>query len=130
PVAVAAYAAAGIAGVSYSRIGWLAFKIGLAGFIIPYLFIYDPAMLLIGTVPQIILVVVAAVTGITALVGGIQGWFLIPLRSKLLRIALIVCGLVLIYPSTLTNIVGLGLAALIFAMQYLELKKEKGGIAA
>ncbi len=129
PVAVAAYAAAGIAGVSSSLIGWIAFKIGLAGFIIPYLFVYDPAMLLIGTVPQIILITLTAITGITALAGGIQGWFLMPL-GKLLRIILIACGLLLVYPSLITDIAGLGLAALIFAKQYFALKKKKEGITA
>ena len=48
PIALAAYVAAGISGANTDKVGWMAFRLALAGFIVPFFFIYSPAMLLMG----------------------------------------------------------------------------------
>ena len=79
PVAISAYAASGIAETNAMKTGFVSFKLGLAGFIVPFLFLYSPSIVLEGGVGQIIMNSITALLGIIALAGGLVGWFAIPL---------------------------------------------------
>jgi len=76
PVALAAYAAAGIGNTDPFKTGWYATKLGLAGFIIPYMFVYGPALLIQGTPGEIVLASISGLVGSAALAAAIQGWAL------------------------------------------------------
>jgi TRAP transporter 4TM/12TM fusion protein len=105
PVAVAAYAASAISDANPMKIGITAVRLGIVGFVIPFMFVYQPSLLLIGSWGNIILAVVTAVIGIIALAAGLEGWFG-KLMAKWEQIILSVFGLLLIYPGLVTSIVG------------------------
>src|SRR5690606_29709923 len=82
PVALAAYAAASIARADMNRTGYQAFKLALAGFVIPFVFIYDTALLLDGSWAGIALATVTALIGIALLSMALEGWFRVPLLAR------------------------------------------------
>jgi TRAP transporter 4TM/12TM fusion protein len=106
PVAVAAYAAAAIADANPMKIGFLATRLGIVAFIIPFMFVYDPSLLLIGTTGSIVISVVSAIIGVLSLAAGLEGWFG-KLLQKWERLIVIVSSILLIYPNYVTSIIGL-----------------------
>ena len=76
PVALAVYAAAGIAKSDLWASGWAAVKIGAAGFIVPFMFVYEPALLMIGDWPAIIGAFITASCGILLFAAGLHGYFI------------------------------------------------------
>ncbi len=94
PVCVPAFCAASIAGSKPLQTGFEAFKLAMAGFIIPYVFVFNPALLMQGSLPEIITVFLALVLGVTLLAAALSGYFLKPLglisKWGLLGIALAV----------------------------------------
>ena len=69
------FAAAGLAKADMWTSGWAAMKIGAAGFIIPFMFVYQPALLMIGTWPEIIWAFATSCVGIALFAGGLHGYF-------------------------------------------------------
>lgn len=108
PVALAAYAGAGIANCSPMTTAVEACKVGFAGFIVPFGFCYDPAFMMQGSTPAILYVFGTALLGVCAMSMGFQGWYFKRL-NLIERIALLGGGLGLIHPGTLTNIVGVAI---------------------
>lgn len=106
PVAVAAYAAAAISGANPMRIGFLACRLGLVAFIIPYMFVYDQSLLLIGSPVNIIISVITAILGVVSLAAGLEGWFGKTLE-RWKQLIVIANSILLIYPSIVTSIIGL-----------------------
>lgn len=86
PVALSAYAGAGIAGADPMKTGWTAFRIGLAGYIIPFLVVYKPAIMMIGTpvLPSVLDITfsIVAVVSMTFTVAGILGKKLLPIYLR------------------------------------------------
>ena len=124
PVALAAFAGAGIAGGNPNKTGVQAMKLALAGFIVPYMFVYSPALLLIGTTGfGAVLVAVSALIGVLALGAGVEGW-LVTEATILQRILLIGSALLLINPGGATDIFGLGLVACVFFWQRIAASKK------
>jgi TRAP transporter 4TM/12TM fusion protein len=116
PVALAVYAAAGLAKADLWASGWAAVKIGAAGFIVPFMLIYEPALLMIGTWPAIIGAFITASIGILLFAAGLHGYFIT--RTNLWqRVVLIVAGLMLIDPGLLTDIIGAVLAGVVIVAQ-------------
>jgi TRAP transporter 4TM/12TM fusion protein len=109
PVALAVFAAAGIAKADLWQSGWAAVKIGFAGFIVPFMFVYEPALLMIGDWQTIATSCLTAVTGIVLFAGGLHG-YLVTVARKWQRALLIVAGFCLIKPGVVTDLVGAGLA--------------------
>ena len=123
PVALAAYAGAGIAKCSPMTTAVEACKLGFAGFIVPFAFCYSPAMMMQGTVPEILSVFLTAFIGTAVISGGFQGWLFWRLNI-IERIILIASGLLLFIPGSVTDIAGLAITS---ALLLLNLKKwEKG----
>jgi TRAP transporter 4TM/12TM fusion protein len=114
PVALAAYAGAAIAKANPNRVGFTAMKLGAAAFIAPYMFIFSPAMLLIGNLSDIILAVITSLLGTFALACGMQGWLIGRAIPFALRIPLIAGALLLIKPGLYTDIIGIGLLAVTY----------------
>ena len=126
PVALAVYAAAGIAKADLWRSGWAAVKIGAAGFIVPFMLIYEPAILMIGTWPAIIQAFVTASFGILLFAGGLHGYFLTA-ANYWQRAMLIVAGLLLIDPGFVTDLIGVVLACVVIGSQWLERRRTIAG---
>lgn len=81
PVALAVYAAASLAKADLWKSGWAAVKIGAAGFIVPFMFVFQPALLMIGDWPEIAHATVSACIGIGMLAAGLHGFLRFHLRS-------------------------------------------------
>lgn len=106
PTAISTYATSSIAGADVWRTQWLAMMLALSGFIIPFSFAYDPALLLIGAGPlHIALRTIATTLGILMLGAGLIGYFLAPTRWWE-RALLLGGALLLIFPGTLTDVLG------------------------
>jgi TRAP transporter 4TM/12TM fusion protein len=98
PVAISAYAASAISGANAMKTGLLSFQLGLAGFIVPFLFIYSPSILLQGSWGVVLPHTLSAVMGVAALAGGLRGWFLVDL-SWWQRLLMLAAAGALIAPS-------------------------------
>jgi len=109
PFALAAYAGAGIAGSDPMRTGILAFRLGIPGFILPYMFVHSPALIMEGPWPSVLLAVVTAVAGVMLLTAALTGYLLTPC-TPLERAFFLAAALVLIKPGLVTDLVGLALA--------------------
>lgn len=116
PVALAVFAAAGIAKADLWASGWAAVKIGAAGFIVPFMVIYEPALLMIGDWPTIIGAFITASSGILLFAAGLHGYF-ITATTLWQRVVLVAAGLLLIDPGLWTDIAGALLAGVVIASQ-------------
>lgn len=124
PVAVAAYAAAAIAEDNPVKIGFKAFVYALPGFIIPYVMVYDQAILLQGSVIQIIIAVISSTIGVFSLCSAVSGW----LSTKLVYLEkglLFAGGLLLIFPETVSSLIGLLLLLPVFYLNHKRQLKSK-----
>jgi TRAP transporter 4TM/12TM fusion protein len=128
PVALAVFAAAGIAKADLWQSGLAAVKIGAAGFIVPYMLIYEPALLMIGSWPHIIGAFITSSAGILMFAGGLHG-YLLTAASLWQRVLLVVAGLLLIDPGWVTDLIGAVLAVIVVGSQYIE-RPRKAGVPA
>jgi len=126
PVALAAYAAAGLAGSSPLRTGATAMGLAVGGFLVPFAFIYDPSLLLSGTVFEILATTLGAAIGVTSLAAGIIGYIGRPVSTSG-RAILIVTGIALLGPGWLSD--GLGIAIFATALWFWRKPKGKLGSA-
>lgn len=124
PVAVAAFAAAGIARTNPMRTAWQACKIGCVAFLIPYMFIYGPEIMLFGKPLSVLQTLVTATFGTFAL-GAAVGNFLLTHNRFIERLALFATAGLLIKPGWITDLIGLVLVAAVIFSQYWRLRKTK-----
>ncbi|MDL2297614.1 TRAP transporter permease [Synergistaceae bacterium OttesenSCG-928-D05] len=128
PVALAAYAGAGIAGSDPMKTGVTAFKLALAGFLVPYVYVYNPMLLFIDATPlPMAQAIITALIGVFLLAMCTIGYFKASL-AWYLRIAALAGALALLIPGTLTDLFGLGVLALIFVIQTAKAKKMKTAV--
>ena len=125
PVALAAYAAAGIAGSPPMITGLQACRFGITGFIVPFMFVYGPALLLEGSWMEILIACVGAVFGVYGVSVAMMGWIFtkVPIWARVLSFA---AALMLIYPEFISSILGFAILASIVAVNYLARKRERG----
>jgi TRAP transporter 4TM/12TM fusion protein len=122
PVALAAYAGAGIAKSDPWKTGISAFQLGIAGFIIPFMFVYAPELLLIGSVGKIIMAFATATLGVVCLAAGVQACLLV-LTKWYETILLLAVAFLMIKPGLITDSIGFGLFALVFGLQWVRRKR-------
>jgi TRAP transporter 4TM/12TM fusion protein len=117
PTAISTYATSSIAGADVWRTQWLAMMLALSGFIIPFSFAYDPALLLINAgVVHIVWRTAAATLGIVMLGAGLIGYLRSPTRLWE-RALLLVGAVLLIFPGALSDVLGIGCFAVVFMAQ-------------
>lgn len=130
PVALAAFAASGISGGDPIRTGVNSAKLAIAAFIIPYMIIFSPAMLMIDvTLWEVVWVVLSAIMGMIAIGAAIIGYWYRPV-SWIERIILLAAGIAMIYPETLTDTIGLIVFVGMFVIQWMTKNKGNGSKAA
>jgi len=117
PVALASYAAAGISGSNPMETSVASFKIGIAAFIVPFMFFYNSALLMDGGTAEILRAAATAVFGVFLLSSGVQGWFIGARAVWFLRVGLVVAALFMIEGGLVSDIIGIGLAAAVFFVQ-------------
>jgi TRAP transporter 4TM/12TM fusion protein len=121
PVAMAVYAAAGISGSNLWRTGLAALKIGATGFIVPYMFVYGPSLLLLGEPIRILLTIITASIGVIVLSAGLMGWFLG--EAKLFERGLLLAAAILLIKAGLyTDAAGFLLLASVFVLQKFRIR--------
>ena len=118
PVALAAYAGSAIAKANPMKTAFNASRLAIAVFIVPYVFCFSPALLMIDTnAGEVIRIVITSFIGIFGVAAGLEGY----LKTKmnvLQRVIFVVSGLMLIFPSWITDIVGIVLIAGVIVWQY------------
>ncbi len=117
PVALAVFAAAGLAKANMWQAGGQAMRIGAAGFIVPFMFVYEPALLMIGPWTQVLPAVLSASIGCVLLAAGLFG-YLMRECSAWQRAALIVSALLLIKPGWATDLAGVLLVSAVLLTQW------------
>ena len=124
PVAIAAYVAAGIAEDKPMRVGFEACFLALPAFLVPYIFVYNPALLLIGSLPEILQVCVTSIVGSFLCAVAVQGYIFTNLKI-LERLLIFICSMFSLIPETITDIVGVAGATIIISLCYMRSKREK-----
>jgi TRAP transporter 4TM/12TM fusion protein len=124
PVALAAFAAAAIANAKPWDVGWQSMRFAIAGFIVPFMFIYGPAMVLEGSAWEITMVIVSGLLGTLSLAAAVQGWLLTKL-SAIQRVVIFVAALCLIIPGLITDLIGFGLFVVILGAQWVSIKRRE-----
>ena len=131
PVALAAYAGSAIAKSNPMKTGVNATKLAIAAFIVPYIFAFNPALLFenLSGWWQVLQIAVTSIIGIFGVAACLNG-FLFKKIPVPMRLAILVGGLLLMYPSTITDIIGIAVVAAVVAFQLLTAKaasrKEAG----
>lgn len=124
PVAMAAYAASGIANCNPSQCGMKAFKLATAGFILPYMFVFNHVLLFDGTKGEILLAFAGAIIGVYCLACSLQAYIWNAPINFLSRIILFGAAVCLIDSALLTDLIGIGLMAAVHLYWNLKCKKE------
>lgn len=123
PVALAAYAGAGVAGADPSTVGWTAVKLGIAGFLVPFIFVTSPTLLLMNrSILATAQAVITSSLGAYALAAAMEGFFKTSCNI-LERAVLLGAALLLIKPGTATDAVGLAVLAAMYAFQTLKSRR-------
>lgn len=118
PVAVAAYAAAGISEGNPNLTGVEAVKLAIAAYLVPFIFMYRPALIMDGSLLSILWTTAIATAAVYSFASGIEGYLHGPVRSWLLRGALIFAGIVFVWPHVYADLLGLVLLGAIVAYQF------------
>jgi TRAP transporter 4TM/12TM fusion protein len=124
PVAMAVYAAAGIGGSNVWKTGIQAVRIGATGFVVPFMFVYGPSLLLIGSWWEVATTILSASLGVILLSAGLMGWFMGETR-RWQQVVLVAAAILLIKPGVATDLVGAGLAVALGLWQRLAAVSKK-----
>lgn len=137
PVALASFAASGLAGGDPMKTGFISLRLSIAGFIVPFIFVYAPAMLLIdptglpanatefpfAAIPDIIVVLISSSVAVIAISAAVEGYIKTHL-SVITRLILGIGSLLLIVPELITDIIGYTIIIAIYLLNYIQSKKE------
>jgi TRAP-type uncharacterized transport system fused permease subunit len=116
PVALAAFAAAGVAGSNPMQTGWIALRLSITAFIVPFMFVYNPELLFIGSWHNILLGFITGLIGVTMLGSSTVG-FLLRRMSLFERAILFFSALILMKPGIVSDLVGLAGFGVVFVIQ-------------
>jgi TRAP transporter 4TM/12TM fusion protein len=125
PVCLAAYAGAGIAGANPMKTGVTAVKLAVAAFLIPFVFVLEPSLLLQGTVAELIPALLTLILGMMVIAAGLAGYLFGP-ANALERTLLLIGGVLMVYPLVVVSVVGIALAGAAVVMQLLR-RRGSGG---
>jgi TRAP transporter 4TM/12TM fusion protein len=124
PVALTAYVAAGIAHTPVFRTGVYSFLIALVAFLIPFVWIYEPALIFQGPLTSTILYFLLCAVSIVALAAGVMG-YLFTAATMPERVMCFISGIAIIVPETTSTIVGLVMLTVLAAFNYRKRKKAR-----
>lgn len=117
PVALASFAAAGLSGGDPMKTGWQSVKLSLAGFIVPYIFVYNTALLLLDTTPLIaIRVTITAIIGVSMIGMATEGYLFVDLNWPM-RVIAFAGALLLITADPIQDAVGFLILVVITLIQ-------------
>ncbi|OXR49962.1 MULTISPECIES: TRAP transporter fused permease subunit [unclassified Pusillimonas] len=135
PVAIAAFAAANIAGCDGSKVGWTATRVGWCSYVVPFLFAFSPALLMEGSASTIIWAVITASLGVLAGSIAVVGYFIVAVGA-LQRVLYMAAGLLMLIPADAypgagwTDVIGLIMMILLVAFHWFQIKQQKNTVPA
>ena len=125
-MALAAFAGAAIAGSNPMRTGFVAMRLAIAAYFVPFVFAYSPALLLgRGGAWETATLTLTRLVGVYALAAAAEGWLLIQ-AAWYERLVLVASAITLIVPSVLTDVVGLAGIVAVFALQMFRKRWRQG----
>jgi TRAP-type uncharacterized transport system fused permease subunit len=130
PVALAAYAAASLAGTDPMKTGWTAVRFGWIAYIIPFLFVRAPSLLLEGTLVSVVVSFITALIGVWLICAAFTGYATRVLTLPM-RVGFGLAGLLLFIPgdafrdAVWTDVAGLVLAAILFAREFMAMRWQR-----
>ena len=125
PVALAAYAGAGLAGCDPNKTGYKAFRLAFCSSLMPYLFVYNPVLLMEGGVLDILWSLVTALIGAYLLASGFEGFFFRWSLKWFERPLMILGAVMLIVPGMVTDLVGIAIIVVEFVTEFMFKRSEK-----
>ena len=125
PVALAAYAGAGLAGCDPNKTGYKAFRLAFCSFLMPYLFVYNPVLLMEGGVLDILWSLATALIGAYLLASGFEGFFFRWSLKWFERPLMILGAVMLIVPGMVTDLVGIAIIVVEFVTEFMFKRSEK-----
>ena len=125
PVALAAYAGAGLAGCDPNKTGYKAFRLAFCSFLMPYLFVYNPVLLMEGGVLDVLWSLVTALIGAYLLASGFEGFFFRWSLKWFERPLMILGAVMLIVPGMVTDLVGIAIIVVEFVTEFMFKRSEK-----
>ena len=125
PVALAAYAGAGLAGCDPNKTGYKVFRLAFCSFLMPYLFVYNPVLLMEGGVLDILWSLVTALIGAYLLASGFEGFFFRWSLKWFERPLMILGAVMLIVPGMVTDLVGIAIIVVEFVTEFMFKRSEK-----
>lgn len=121
PVAITAYTAAAIAKADPNKTGFTAFRMGLVAYIIPFIFLLNPAILMVGGTFEVIEACLTAILGVFSLTGAAEG-YIFRYWSIPGRILLAAAALMMMIPGAVTDLIGIALVVVAYALDKLIFK--------
>jgi len=127
PVALASFAAAGIAKANAMRTGFTSVRLGIVTFVVPFIIVYNPALIGRGELSEVIMVVGTAIIGVFLLSSALEGYILVAgeIKSKILRLILGITSLLIIAPFLLSSLIGIIISVILFLIIRLNNRNEK-----
>jgi TRAP-type uncharacterized transport system fused permease subunit len=124
PVALAAMAAAGIAGAPVTKVGLTACRLGITGFLIPFFFLYNPVLLfgVQGSVGESFIALITALIGVIALASALSKWLFTKL-NMIQMVLLLIGAFLMIEPNLIMSAIGLVLLVVVVIWQWASAKK-------
>ncbi|MEW6142542.1 MAG: TRAP transporter fused permease subunit [Chloroflexota bacterium] len=129
PVAIAAFAAASVAQANPMRTGYTAMMLGVAKYILPFVFVYQPALILHGSIGDILVTVITATIGLLIISGALEGYFWwLGSITIISRIILVTLGMLLVVPNITLSTIGAIVFVVVFILLH-QLRKKQNMLA-
>jgi TRAP-type uncharacterized transport system fused permease subunit len=125
PVCLASFAAAGIAGCNSWKTGWTAFSFALTAFLVPFVFVEKPAIILMGTFIDTILSTTILFFGVFFLAASLTGYLFGTIKSKLYQILLFAVAMSIIIPEDISTYIGLLLGTVLIVISLINRSRRK-----
>jgi TRAP transporter 4TM/12TM fusion protein len=125
PVCLASFTAAGIAGASSWKTGWTAFAYAFVAFLVPFVFVFQPELLLQGTMMQTVVATLVLAWGVIFLAAGISGYMFVGISNLFIRGLLVVVAIMVVIPVVTSTIIGSIIGIGLIAYHYILGKKHK-----
>jgi TRAP transporter 4TM/12TM fusion protein len=123
PVCIPAYAAAGLADSNPSKTAWQGFRLAMGGFLVPFMFIYSPDLLFVDATVAVIPKIITGILGVYMLSCVVEGWMFTRMTLPL-RIILALGAMGMVIPEFYTDLIGIGITAVVFIIQRRKFKTQ------
>lgn len=123
PVCAAVYVGAGIAQADWVKTAWIAMRLALVEYMIPFIFIYNTSLLFLGPGETIFTSFITATIGVSMMGCATMGYLAAPLNI-FMRLAILLGSTMCITPGWRSDVAGLGILALVYAFQRIKARKR------